>query len=407
VREIPVPREKFPTIAESSGVTLRRMAISRARAARERAGIGEDLDPEPAAEPRPSRPLTERPLVRAGVLAWSVAGLALIAAGVLFLLSRMTVVIVPLVLAVFPAAVLVLPTTALKRRGVPPALAALLVLVGAIGVLSALFATLAPSVAGQLAGLATELEEGYTEVRRFLAFGPLGIETLPFDQVVESFRAQAVENSSNVTSRLLEAGILVVEGFAGLALGLFALFFYLKDGGRIAAWIRDLFPARLRADVHGIGDRVWFTIGAYIRGLLIIGLVDAIAIGTGLLALRIPLALPLAVLVFFGALFPIIGAFTAGTVAVLVALATNGIGAAVAVLVLIVVVQQVEGHVLTPVLLGRATEMHPLAVITALGAGAVLMGVLGAFLAVPVAASIARALAFLRTRRGEPAPAPI
>ena len=104
-------------------------------------------------------------------------------------------------------------------------------------------------------------------------------------------------------------------------------------------------------------------------------------------------------LVFFGALFPIVGAFLAGTVAVLVALATNGIGAAVAVLVLIVVVQQLEGHILTPILLGRATELHPLAIIVALGAGAVLLGILGAFLSVPIAASIARAVRYLRTRR--------
>ena len=381
------------------------MAISRERTARE--PVGDDL-PGVAQDdrPRPRPPLTERPLVRAGVMAWAVAGLVVVGAGILFLLSKLTVVLVPLVLAVFPAAVLVPPTAWLRRRGVPSALAAGLVLLAAIGLVVGLFATLAPAVAGQLGGLASELEAGYTEVRGYLARPPFNVRTLPFDQVVERFTQQATEDGANLTGRLIATGIVLVEGVAGLAFGLFALFFYLKDGGRIAAWIRDQFPRRLRADVQGIGDRVWFTIGAYIRGLLIIGLVDAIAIGTGLLALRVPLALPLSVLVFFGALFPIIGAFLAGTVAVLVALATNGIGAAVAVLLLIVIVQQIEGHVLTPVLLGRATEMHPLAVITALGAGGVLMGVLGAFLAVPVAASVARALAYLRTRGREEDPAP-
>ena len=384
------------------------MAISRERAIQA---------PEPSAGPgelpgvdrrRPRQPLTERPIVRAGVVSWSVAGLVVVGVGVLFLLSRLSVVIVPLILAAFPAAVLVMPTAALKRRGVPPGIAALLVLVAAVAVLTGLFATLAPAVGSQLGGLAAELEEGYAEVRSYLAAGPLDVQALPFnlEQALQRFREQATQDGTNLTGRLLEAGIVVVEGFAGLAFGLFALFFYLKDGGRIAGWVRDLFPARMRGDVEGIGNQVWSTIGAYIRGLLIIGLVDAVAIGIGLLALRIPLALPLAVLVFFGALFPIVGAFLAGTVAVLVALATNGIGAAVAVLVLIVVVQQVEGHVLTPVLLGRATAMHPLAVITALGAGAVLMGVLGAFLAVPIAASVARALAYLRKRRTDSLAAP-
>jgi predicted PurR-regulated permease PerM len=377
------------------------MAMSRERASRERVEGAEEQGPVPAPERVPvRRPLFDRPLVRAGVVAWSVTGVLIIAAGLVFVMSRLSVVIVPLILAVFPAAVLVPPMAALKRRGVPPTLAALLVMVAALGLLGALLGTLAPAVADQLGGLAEQLEAGYAEVRQYLASGPLGIETLPLDQVLEQVRAQA-EAGPGLGGRVLEAGIVVVEGVAGVALGLFALFFYLKDGERIAGWIRDLFPARVREDVQGIGNRVWFTIGAYIRGLLVIGLVDGLTIGIGLLALRVPLALPLAVLVFFGALFPIIGAFLAGTVAVLVALATNGLGAALAVLVLIVVVQQVEGHVLTPILLGRATEMHPLGVIVALGAGGVLMGVLGAFLAVPVAASIVRSLAHLRRRRTE------
>lgn len=349
-----------------------------------------------------TRRLSDRPLVRAGVVAWSVVGVLLLAAAVLMLLQELTLVIVPLVLALFPAAVLVPPTVALKRRGVPPGLAALIVLVVAIGLLVALFSALTPVVAAELGGLAENLEEGYTQVRTYLRDSPLHVETLPLDQQLERFREQATADSREMSGRLLEAGTAVVEGFAGLALGLFALFFYLKDGPRIAAWVRSLFPRRIRSDVEGIGERVWFTIGAYIRGLLVIGLADAVLIGAGLVALRIPLALPLSVLVFFGALFPIVGAFLAGTVAVLVALATKGIGAALAVLVLIIVVQQLEGHILTPIMLGRATELHPLGVIAALTTGAVLFGVVGAFLSVPVAASVARAVAHLRRTGPEP-----
>ena len=350
----------------------------------------------------PPKPLLERPVVRAGVIAWSVTGLLVLSVASLFVMSRLTVILVPLVLALFPAAVLVPPTAALKRRGVPSALAALIVLLGFLGLLGGVFGILTPVVAGELGGLAESLEAGYAQLRQYIAGGPFDTETLPLDQLLEQFRERAGEMGPELGSRVLEAGIVVVEGFAGVVLGLFALFFYLKDGARIAGWVGSLFPQRMRADVSGIGERVWFTIGAYIRGLLIIGLVDATLIGGGLLALRIPLALPLSVLVFFGALFPIVGAFLAGTVAVLVALATNGLGAALAVLALIVIVQQLEGHILTPVLLGRATELHPLAVIAALGAGAVLMGVLGAFLSVPVAASVARALAYLR-RSPQPA----
>jgi putative heme transporter len=281
---------------------------------------------------------------------------------------------------------------------VPDALAAAVTLIGAVGLLSLLFSVLAPQVAAELEGLAENLEAGYLRLRRYVESGPLGLPGFAVDDFVTQLRERLTTEGAAIAGGVLEAGAVVIEGVAAAVFGLLALFFYLKDGPRIAAWARDLFPRRLRADVQAIGDRAWFTIGAYIRGVLIIGMVDAVAIGIGLFVLRVPLALPLAVLVFFGALFPIVGAFTAGTVAVLVALATNGPAAAFAVLILILVVQQVEGHILTPILLSRATQLHPLAVVAALAAGGVLAGILGAFLAVPVAASLARAVAYIRTR---------
>ena len=347
---------------------------------------------------RRARRLTDQPLVRAGVISWSVLGVGLIVVAVAIVLRQLTVVVVPLVLALFPAAVLVPPTNYLRRRGVPAGLAALIAMVLGLGLLVGLFSALTPVVARELGGLAEKLEEGYGEVRRYLENSPLDVHTPTLNQALEQFREAASQEDGDLGGRLVEAGTVLVEGFAGIAFLLFALFFYLKDGPRIAGWIRSLFPAGLRERAHGIGDLVWFTIGAYIRGLLVIGLADAVLIGIGLLVLRVPLALPLSVLVFFGALFPIVGAFLAGTVAVLVALATNGLGAALAVLALIVVVQQLEGHILTPIMLGRATELHPLAVIAALTTGAVLFGVLGAFLSVPIAASIARAVSYLRVR---------
>ena len=352
------------------------------------------------------RRLSDHPVVRLGVLAWALIAIVAVAVGAGFVLSRLTVVVVPLVLALFPAAVLVPPTSALKRRGVPGGLAAGIVLLVALGLFVGLFSALTPVVASELGGLAEKVEEGYGEVRSYLSNSVLGIDAPPLEQALQRFRESASEEGADLSGRVVEGVAVLAEGFAGIALALFALFFYLKDGERIAGWARNLFPRRMRADVQGIGDRVWFTIGAYIRGLLVIGLADALLIGIGLLALRVPLALPLAILVFFGALFPIVGAFLAGTVAVLVALATNGVGAALAVLLLIIVVQQLEVHILTPIMLGRATELHPLGVIAALTAGAVLLGVLGAFLSVPVAASVARGVAYLRNRETDPPRAP-
>jgi putative heme transporter len=153
-----------------------------------------------------------------------------------------------------------------------------------------------------------------------------------------------------------------------------------------------------------VGDRVWYTLGAYFRGQLIVAAVDAFFIGLGLFLLGVPLALPLALLVFFGGLFPVVGAFTAGALAVLVALADQGLIVALLVLALNVAVQQAEGNLLEPLIVGRATKLHPLAVLVALTAGAVTFGILGAFLAVPVVASLNAGLGFLFTRDMERPP---
>jgi predicted PurR-regulated permease PerM len=353
--------------------------------------------PEPRGLIRPRGPLTGHPVFRIGTYAWAVIGVALLLYLGAIVLGRLSVVIVPLVLALFPAAVLAPPTKRLKDAGLPASAAALLVLVSSIALVAGVFTALAPNVQAELGDLGDRLQEGYEEVDVFLARGPFGFEPIRLDEVVELAR-QHLGSTEGIGEGAVGVVTSVVEGVAEIFFGLFALFFYLKDGPRMAAWLRDLFPRRARADAEAIGARVWFTIGAYIRGQLVIAVVDAVLIGLGLWIVGVPLALPLAVLVFFGGLFPIVGAVAAGIVAVLVALATGGLTSALIVLAIVVAVQQVEGHLLAPIVLGKATELHPVAVIAALTAGAVLLGVLGAFLAVPIAASATRAFGYLRTR---------
>ena len=357
--------------------------------------------PDPPAKPGTPvfrRPLPDKPLVRGGVYAWSLIGIAIVAVAAAQVVGRLAVVTIPLTLALFPAAVLAPPVARLRRMGLPPSLATLVTVLAFVGVMVGIFSLLAPSVAEELGDLGDQLAAGYEQAENFLQGGPFGLQPVQLDQLIQRFRDSLTAEGSELGGRALEAFVVVAEGFAGLALGLFALFFYLKDGAKMSGWIRGVFPARLRDDVEAIGERVWFTIGAYIRGQLAIALVDATLIGIGLTVLRVPLVLPLSVLVFIGGLFPIIGAITAGAVAVLVALATKGPALALLVLLLIIAVQQVEGHVLAPLVLGKATALHPLAVIASLAAGGVLLGVLGAFLSVPVAASVSRAVGYLRAR---------
>jgi putative heme transporter len=351
--------------------------------------------------PSPAADVLRRPVIRTGLYAWAVLGII----GTLVVMVRaagmVNIVVVPMILALFPAAVLAPLVERLKNAGFPPALAALVTMLGVLGALVGLGFALAPQVAGQFEGLGEQLRAGLDAVDRFLLAGPFGLDPIRMEDLVTRVREQLAAGGAGLGSGVVSAVTALTEGLAGFVFGLVALFLYLKDGARIATWLRNLFPPHLQEDAGEVGIRAWQTVGGYVRGQLFIAFVDAVLIGIGLWIVGVPLALPLTVLVFFGGLFPIVGAVLAGAVAALVALATNGLAMALIVLAIIIAVQQIEGNLLAPIVLGKATELHPLATLAALTAGAVLLGVLGAFLAIPVTASITRAASYLRQRRRE------
>jgi len=354
-----------------------------------------ELPPAAPPDPEPT-PFWKHPLVRVGVYAWALLGVAGVLIGLAIIFGELRLVVVPLILALFPAALLSPVQRWLVKRRLPPAIAALVVVLGSLGVIAGGVTLLAPAIAAEAPDIAVSIQEGITQLQEFLEAGPFGIDPMVVTDLLETGREQLIGLGQQAAGTVATA---VAEGVAGLLFGLVALFFYLKDGARIASWLAGLFPGVLQQDAEAIGSRAWLTIGSYFRGQLLVALVDAIFIGLGLVVLGVPLALPLAVLVFVGGLFPIVGAFISGTVAVLVALADGGITIALAVLAIVVAVQQIESNVLAPVVLGKATALHPLAVIVALTIGGITLGVLGAFLAVPVAASLARGIGHLRARK--------
>ena len=344
-------------------------------------------------------PVTRRPFVRIGIYAWALVGIGLALWGLEQVVALVSVVVTPLILALFPAAILYPPTRALKQF-MPDALATLLVLLVFFGALAGLFTWLAPQVMDEFDNLTSDLQSGIDQLQDFVESGPFGLPEVETSQLVDQARERLT--GSGIGSRLGSSALSVASSAAtfgtSLILMLFALFFYLKDGPFLARALRNVFPRRFRADAAQIGTRAWNTVGGYIQGQLLIALIDAVFIGIGLLILGIPLAVPLAVFIFFGALFPIIGAFAGGALAVVVALASSGFTDALIVLAIIIGVQQLEGNVFAPVILGRAVELHPLVTISVLTAGAILLGVLGAFLAVPVTAAVFRAADYLRER---------
>ena len=204
----------------------------------------------------------------------------------------------------------------------------------------------------------------------------------------------------------LSGAVLLVELLAGLLLTLVITFFFVKDGERFWSWFVGLFSADRLNRVRAAGEGSWGVLGGYVRGTVGVAAIDALLIGVALMLIGVPLVIPLAVLTFIGGLVPIVGAFAAGIVAVLVALGTEGATAALLTLAAIVVVQQIEGNLVAPLLVGRSVKVHPIIVLVAVTVGGVVWGVLGAFVAVPLAAVLRAVATSLRERAPSPQAVP-
>jgi predicted PurR-regulated permease PerM len=340
-------------------------------------------------------------LARAAAVSWRV--LVIVAAGalVLYLLVQLRLVVLPVILALFLSTLLVPPANLLRRRGLPPSAATAAVVVGAVLLLAGVVLLLVTQVTPQLSTLGQQVTRGIEDVQRWLATGPLHVSEEELSGTFDRLRASFGGDGRGVARGLLTGATVAGEIAAGLILTLVLTFFFVKDGDRFSGFLLDVVGEQRREDARAIGRQAWETVSAYLRGVATVGLVDAVLIGIGLVIVGVPLVIPLAVLTFFGAFFPLVGAFLAGALAALVALVAKGPLAALIVIGITIGVQQLEGHVLAPVVLGRAVNLHPVAILLALTAGAVLAGIVGAFLAVPVMAVAWTVLVYLRQRGQE------
>jgi predicted PurR-regulated permease PerM len=315
---------------------------------------------------------------------------------ILRLLIVLRIVVLPVIVALLLASLLVRPFNALRERGLRNGLASGIVLLLAILTLVAIGTVLSRSVASEFGELSEQLSEGLKEVKNWLVNGPLGLSSSQIDSFVAQAQSSVGTNQERIVAGVVSGAHIVAEVAAGLLLSLFVLFFMLKDGERIWSALVGLFPRRRQALVDDAGRRSFSTLSGYLRGVAITATVDAVLIGITLAVLRVPLVIPLAALTFFGAFIPLVGATMAGIVAALIALVAKGPVVALIVVGAIIVIQQVEGHVLAPVVLGRAVQLHPLAVAFALAGGAVIGGIIGTLLAVPLVAVVATVSRTLR-----------
>jgi putative heme transporter len=342
----------------------------------------------------------------AAAWSWRLIVIGIVGWGLLRVFGAIRVVIVPLLVALLLAALLAPAVGWLLRARFPRTLATAVVLIGG---LAAVIGTLTLVVNEFIAGLpelTSSAAAGIGQIQDWLRDGPLNLSDTQLDSYIESGQDWVNENSQALTSNAIATAGTVVEVFTGALLVLFATFFFLRDGDRIWRFLVGMFPVAARWRVNDAGRASWRTLVAYVRATVLVAFIDAVGIGIALVVFDVPFAFPLTALVFLGAFIPIVGATLSGAVAVLVALVDGGWVTALIILGAVVVVQQVEGNVLQPWIMGRAVALHPLPVVLAVAAGVVLEGIVGALVAVPLIAVLNTAVRRLSRQRPTP-PTPL
>jgi predicted PurR-regulated permease PerM len=336
-------------------------------------------------------------LWRSAAVSWRLLVVAAAVGVVGFLLVYLRLIVLPVIVALFLTTLLAPPANWLRARGWPPLGATWAVMLAAVLLIAGGTAALAPQIGPQFGTLRGQVATGLDDVQRWLREGPLHFSDAQLSSLLERARQEAQSNSTALTRGLLSGATLAVEVLTGALLSIVLTFFFVKDGNRIGDWFARHAGSHAE-ELRAIGRRAFDTLGAYLRGVATVGLIDGLFIGIGLAVVGVPLAVPLAFLVFLGAFFPIVGAFLSGLVAALVALVSEGLVAALVIVGITVAVQQLEGHVLAPVVLGRAVKLHPAVILLALAGGGVVGGIAGAALAVPAVAVVGSVGSYLRDR---------
>jgi predicted PurR-regulated permease PerM len=323
--------------------------------------------------------------------AWAWRLLMIAAAGyvLLWLLAYFAVVTIPIAVALLISA-LVIPVVDGLDRVMPRGLAALLVVFAGLAFVVAMLTFAGQQVANGATDLADQTVQGLDEVKNWLKDGPLHASDSQINDYID--RAQkAISDRTKEGAQLssiTEVGTAVGHVLAGFFIVLFSTYFFLADGERIWAWLVRIAPRAAREHTDSSGRVAWISLTQFVRATVIVAATDAMGVMIGAAVLGVPFVLAIGVLVFLGAFVPMIGATIAGTVAVLVALVDQGPVTALLMLAVVIGVQQLEGHVLQPFLMGRWVSLHPLGVIIAIGCGVLVAGIAGALIAVPIAASL-------------------
>ncbi|GAA3738090.1 AI-2E family transporter [Plantactinospora mayteni] len=335
----------------------------------------------------------------AAAWSWRLIVIGLVGWALLRVVGTIRIVIIPLAIALLLSALLASLVGMLLRVRLPRSLATAVVLVAGLAAVVGTLTLVVNEFVKGVPDLSRNATGGIRQIQEWLKTGPLHLSDNQLNSYIEQGEQWINENTQALTSGAVSTAATVAELLTGALLVLFATFFFLRDGEKIWRFLVRLLPVAARWRVDDAGRASWATLVAYVRATVLVAFIDAVGIGVFLVVFDIPFAFPLAALVFLGAFIPIVGATLSGAVAVLVALVDSGWVRALAILLVVIGVQQVEGHILQPLIMGRAVAIHPLAVIVGIAAGVVLAGIVGALVSVPLIAVLNTAVRRLAHRR--------
>lgn len=321
--------------------------------------------------------------------------LAIVAWLLAWIIDKLWVALFPLAIALILATLLSPIAGWLRAKKVPGALASLLALILGLVVFGGVITALVPQVIEQAPQLAESVVDGLNAVKRWLLEGPFGFSAEQINAATQALQDKVMESATLIGSSAVSTISAITNFFVTIVLIVMLTFFLINDGHRFVPWLRKVLGPHAGMHATEVLNRSWVTLGAFIRAQAVVATIDAVIIGTALLIVDQPLWIPLAVITFFGAFIPIIGAFVSGVLAVLVTLVTNDFTTAVIVAVVVLIVQQLEGNVLSPLLQGKYVQLPAAVVLLAVVIGGSQFGIAGAFLAIPVVASAAGALRYL------------
>ena len=372
-------------------------------------GTAPNGTPEASAVPAGTPAATPRELQAGSVPRWLQTSAAwswrlLLLAAALYVTARVAallyIVVVPCAAAILLTALLQPLTAPLRRRGMSSLAATWCILLLAIVLLGGAGWLVTTRVQADYPSLVTQFKHTTTQVQAWLAGPPFHLHTGSLQQLSNDVVKYLSQHKSAVEGTVVTGSRIVVELLAGVVLCFFVSFFLIKDGTRIWQWLTSRFQPERRRRAGLAGAAAWQAVVYYVRGTVAVAAIHAVVLGITLTIIGAPLVAPLALFMFLAAFVPLLGVLVAGAVALLVVLATKGWIAAIIVLIVMVVMNQLEGHLLQPQVVGKMVRLHPLAVILVLAVGGVVAGIAGAVVAVPITAAITRAARALRDDHG-------